>query len=68
MDRWPRIIGALLDRFYKLDRKDVFHPRICRYLLELAAAGRVGEDDAAEVQSYLEHHEEVSKIKYMVTR
>ena len=59
MDRWPRLTEKLLIKFNSLDEKQVYHPRICRLLLDLASAGRIGEDEAFEVRAYLEEHRQV---------
>ena len=64
MDRWPRLIDALLNKFHKLDSRDKYHPRICRLLLDLAAAGKVSAEDAADVSEYLEFHRGVSSAPF----
>jgi hypothetical protein len=59
MDRWPVIVDALMERFHRLDRKDIYHPRLPRLIIDLAAQGRAKEEDAEEVRSYVEYHEKV---------
>jgi mediator of RNA polymerase II transcription subunit 12 len=62
MDRWPVIVDALMERFHRLDRKDIFHPRLPRLIIDVAAQGRAKLEDAEEVRSYVEYHEKVGFV------